>query len=69
MQERQVLIKLEHEQKISLKWYRFKVNSESNLKFYPCVPRTENLDQLEKKIDEFGEGNKIRVTDNPSLAY
>ena len=64
-----VLIKLEHEKKISLSGTDLKSISESN-HFTLAVPRTENLDNLEKKIDEFGEGElKKGQPDNPSLAY
>ncbi len=51
-----ILIKLEHEQKISLSGTGLKPISESTQNFTLAVPRTEKLDQLEKKIEDFGEG-------------
>ena len=64
-----VLIKLEHEKKISLSGTDLKPISESN-HFTLAVPRTEKLDKLEKKIENFGEGKlKNGQPDNPSLAY
>jgi len=55
-QRKAVLIKLEHEQKISLNGTGLKPISESTQNFTLAVPRTEKLDQLEKKIEDFGEG-------------
>ncbi|MEG4852227.1 S8 family peptidase [Microcoleus sp. B5-D4] len=64
-----VLIKLEHEKKISLSGTDLKPISESN-HFTLAVPRTEKLDNLERKIEVFGEGKlKNGQPENPSLAY
>ncbi|MEG4505617.1 S8 family peptidase [Microcoleus sp. F6_B4] len=64
-----VLIKLEHEKKISLSGTDLKPISESN-HFTLAVPRTEKLDKLERKIEVFGEGKlKSGQPDNPYLAY
>ncbi len=51
-----VLIKLEHEQKINLSGTDLKPISESTQNFTLAVPRTEKLENLEKKIEDFGEG-------------
>ncbi|NER05749.1 MAG: S8 family peptidase, partial [Okeania sp. SIO3C4] len=51
-----VLIKLEHEQKVDLTGTDLKPISESTQHFTLAVPRTENLDKLVEKIEEFGEG-------------
>jgi len=64
-----VLIKLEHERKISLSGTDLKPISESN-HFTLAVPRTEKLDQLEKKIEDFGEGElKKGQPPNKDFAY
>jgi hypothetical protein len=64
-----VLIKLEHEKKISLIGTDLKPISESS-HFTLAVPRTEKLDNLEKKIEIFGEGElKKGQPDHPFLAY
>jgi len=70
VQRKAVLIKLEHEQKISLDGTGLKPISESTQNFTLAVPRTEKLEKLEKKIEDFGEGelNKGQPL-NPSLAY
>jgi len=65
-----VLIKLEHEQKISLDGTGLKPISESTQNFTLAVPRTEKLDQLEKKIEDFGEGELKRgQPPNKDFAY
>ncbi|MEM1167605.1 MAG: S8 family serine peptidase [Cyanobacteria bacterium P01_H01_bin.35] len=62
-----VLIKLEHEQKVNLTGTDLKPISESNQHFTLAVPRTENLDKLEEKIEEFGEGELKKI--NKDFAY
>lgn len=47
-----VLIKLEHDQKISLSGTDLKSISEPNSYFTLATPRTENLERLESKIQE-----------------
>jgi len=65
-----ILIKLEHEKKISLDGTGLKPISESTQNFTLAVPRTEKLDQLEKKIEDFGEGELKRGQPlNKDLAY
>ena len=55
-QRKTVLIKLEHEQKIPLSGTGLKPISESSQYFTLAIPRTENLEVLDSKIEEFGEG-------------
>ncbi len=57
-----VLIKLEHEQKINLRGTDLKAISESTQHFTLAVPRTEKLENLEKKIEEFGQGELEIIT-------
>lgn len=65
-----ILIKLEHEKKISLDGTGLKPISESTQNFTLAVPRTEKLDQLEKKIEDFGEGELTRgQPPNKDFAY
>jgi|GEM_PF-798728 hypothetical protein len=65
-----VLIKLEHEEKISLGGTGLKPISEPTQNFTLAVPRTENLNQLESKIKEFGEGDlKGGQPPNKDFAY
>lgn len=65
-----VLIKLEHEQKINLSGTGLKPIAESTQHFTLAVPRTEKLDELEKKIEEFGEGDLKRgQPPNKDFAY
>ena len=55
-QRKTVLIKLDHEQKIPLSGTGLKPISESSQYFTLAIPRTENLEGLDSKIEEFGEG-------------
>lgn len=65
-----VLIKLEHEQKINLSGTGLKPIAESTQHFTLAVPRTEKLDKLEEKIEEFGEGDLKRgQPPNKDFAY
>ncbi|MCH2247780.1 MAG: S8 family peptidase [Crocosphaera sp.] len=57
-QERKaVLIKLEHEQKIDLSGTDLKPISESTQNFTLVVPRTAKLENLDSKLEKFGEGD------------
>ncbi|MDY7006852.1 MAG: S8 family serine peptidase [Cyanobacteriota bacterium] len=62
-----VLIKLEHEQKVNLTGTDLKPISEPTQNFTLAVPRTKNLDKLEEKIEEFGEGELKKI--NKDFAY
>lgn len=69
-ERKSVLIKLEHEQKINLSGTGLKPIAESTQHFTLAVPRTEKLDKLEEKIEEFGEGDLKRgQPPNKDFAY
>jgi len=69
-QRKTVLIKLEHEQKIPLSGTGLKPISESSQYFTLAIPRTENLEVLDSKIEEFGEGELTKgQPSNKYLAY